>query len=129
VPDAPPGVQKGAFANWILGAVSRWDGREYVMVDPWTHQADYVDGANQPNDEQEKRYTEARAVAAKYADRIDVRIVRDFSLNASRRFDDGYFDVVYIDARHDYDSAMDDMLAWWPKCKVGCVCGRWQCLG
>ena len=28
-------------------------------------------------------------------------------------------DFVYIDARHDYKGAMEDIKAWWPKLKKG----------
>ncbi len=32
---------------------------------------------------------------------------------------DETFDVVYIDARHDYRSVAEDINAWWPKVKPG----------
>lgn len=50
-----------------------------------------------------------------------VEIVRDFSVEGSSRFEDGYFDFIYIDAAHDYTSVKEDVEAWWPKLKEGGV--------
>ena len=48
-----------------------------------------------------------------------VEVVRDFSVKGSQRFEDGYFDFIYIDAAHDYQSVKEDVEAWWPKLKEG----------
>ena len=40
---------------------------------------------------------------------------------ASDLFDDGQLDFVYIDACHDYESVMQDIIIWYPKLKVGGV--------
>ena len=48
-----------------------------------------------------------------------VKIIRNFSYEASLTFPDNYFDFIYIDAAHDYDSMIIDLNAWWPKLKTG----------
>ena len=48
-----------------------------------------------------------------------IEIIRDFSVEGSKRFEDGFFDFVYLDAAHDYESVVDDLAAWWPKVKSG----------
>lgn len=48
-----------------------------------------------------------------------VKIVRNFSYEASLDFPDEYFDFIYIDAAHDYESMVEDLTAWWPKLKTG----------
>ena len=48
-----------------------------------------------------------------------VKIVRNFSYEGSLEFEDNYFDFIYIDAAHDYDSVVEDLNAWWPKLKEG----------
>lgn len=48
-----------------------------------------------------------------------VEIIRDFSVEGSQRFEDGYFDFCYLDAAHDYQSIKEDLAAWWPKIKSG----------
>jgi len=46
-------------------------------------------------------------------------IVQETSVKAAQRFDDGFFDFVYIDADHRYEFVKKDLRAWWPKLKVG----------
>lgn len=46
-----------------------------------------------------------------------VRLMRMKSVEAASVFDDGYFDFVYIDADHGYQSVREDIEAWWPKVK------------
>ena len=45
--------------------------------------------------------------------------VKKSSVEASKDFEDGSLDLVYIDAAHDYDSVKQDILTWLPKIKKG----------
>ena len=49
-------------------------------------------------------------------------IVED-SVIASKDFEDGCLDFVYIDANHSYDFVKKDILAWMPKVKKGGIIG------
>ena len=42
-----------------------------------------------------------------------------YSIDAAKNFDDNYFDFVYIDADHAYQSVKTDLEAWYPKVKKG----------
>ena len=55
----------------------------------------------------------------KFSSNPFVKIVRNFSHEASLEFKDEYFDFIYIDAAHDYDSVVEDLEVWWPKLKKG----------
>ena len=47
------------------------------------------------------------------------------SVEASSRLADGSLDFVYIDARHDYSGAREDVAAWWMKlCPGGFFAGH-----
>jgi hypothetical protein len=68
----------------------------------------------------DRQYSKMRARAWK-----DKRIVvaRDYSVVAAARFANGYFDFVYLDADHSFESTYADLVAWWPKIRAGGVLG------
>lgn len=48
-----------------------------------------------------------------------IKVVRGKSTDASLVFPDEYFDTVFIDGAHDYDSVLADLKAYYPKVKRG----------
>jgi hypothetical protein len=51
-------------------------------------------------------------------------VIKDLdSHSASKSFDDNYFDFIYIDAGHAYDSVYNDLTYWYPKLKTDGVLG------
>jgi len=61
----------------------------------------------------------------KFKDNQNVEIVRGFSndSNIISKFDDGYFDLIFIDGDHSYDGVKEDLNNWWPKCNT-LFCGH-----
>lgn len=49
--------------------------------------------------------------------KVTIRV--DYSIPASKSYEDNSLDFVYIDAAHDYRSVVDDIDSWYPKVKVG----------
>jgi beta-1,4-mannosyl-glycoprotein beta-1,4-N-acetylglucosaminyltransferase len=45
----------------------------------------------------------------------------------SQKFSDGYFDFVFIDADHAYESVLQDIQDWWPKVKRGGLLAGHDC--
>jgi hypothetical protein len=45
--------------------------------------------------------------------------IKKLSVDAAKDFPDNFFDCVYIDANHDYDSVKEDILSWINKIKKG----------
>ena len=48
-----------------------------------------------------------------------IQIIKNDSISESIKHPDNYFDIVYIDASHDYLSVLQDIIAWLPKVKIG----------
>jgi predicted O-methyltransferase YrrM len=52
-------------------------------------------------------------------------LVKKYSMDAVKDFADGFFDFVYIDAAHDYESVRDDIREWTKKVRLnGIVAGH-----
>jgi predicted O-methyltransferase YrrM len=109
------GVQRGIFTKSML---DQWkSATEYVLVDLWSHQANYEDVANVDEQQQSDIMADAMNRLKEFSDKIQV--CKNYTTVCSERFSDGYFDFIYVDARHDYVGAREDMVTWWPKLKRG----------
>jgi len=54
-----------------------------------------------------------------------INTIRQPSLVAAELYEDESLDFVFIDAAHDYQSVLDDIVAWFPKVKTGAfICGH-----
>ncbi|MCK9273067.1 class I SAM-dependent methyltransferase [Candidatus Gracilibacteria bacterium] len=49
----------------------------------------------------------------------NIKKIKNSSINAAELFSDHFFDCVYIDANHDYNSVKQDILLWRNKVKFG----------
>ena len=111
------GVQRGYFTRAML---SNWlDCSEYHLVDLWGHQENYSDVANLNQNEQEKIYGVAMKTVNPWKEKIHV--CRNYTINCVNNYADEHFDFIYVDARHDYKGVWEDIVAYWPKLRVGGV--------
>jgi hypothetical protein len=110
------GVKVGKYSKFIL---DHWRGRLLISVDPWLQAPaeEYRDRSNVPQDQHERNYELTVERLGRFSDRS--QIWRTTSLEAAARIDDGALDFVYIDARHDRDSVLEDLGAWLPKVRAG----------
>lgn len=86
---------------------------------------------------QEQYFQETKARLAKHADKI--RVLRMLTKEAAAQIQEP-LDFVYVDARHDFCGAAEDIGLYWPKIRSGGlmaghdyltaheVCGRDACL-
>lgn len=49
----------------------------------------------------------------------NIHLIKDFSANAVKRFEDNNIDILYIDGDHSYDYIIEDLNLWYPKLKSG----------
>lgn len=112
------GVFEGLFARSNL---KYWSG-EYYMCDTF----DMKRPEDAKRDQELKRSTDKNGHQGlrKVLENTDsakdrCHIVKDFSVQAAKQFEDNFFDWIYIDAMHDYTNVANDLEAWWPKLRVG----------
>lgn len=110
------GVWRGDFSCALL---SEWPSGTLYMVDAWEHLSDYQDMCNLSNEEHEKCFEQAQAVAAFFAPRAF--ITRGKSPAIANDFPAESLDMVYLDANHSYEAVLADLAAWLPKIKPGGV--------
>jgi methyltransferase family protein len=113
---AEVGVRRGTYSHLLLW---NWKGEKLISIDPWLEDAPgaYVDKSNVSQGEHERLYEDTKQRLAPFGPRSE--IWRLTSVRAAERLDDGSIDFVYIDARHDYDSVLEDLRAWFPKVRGG----------
>jgi hypothetical protein len=115
------GVLSGAFAKEML---TKWpSAMQYVLVDLWAQQENYLDMTNGDAAAQDVRLNEAKVNIAPWAGKV--QICRNFTTACATQFPAGHFDFVYVDARHDRKGVLEDLEAWWPLVRPdGLVCGH-----
>lgn len=112
---AEVGVLRGKFAKHLL---SINECEELHLIDPWKYfgKAVYEDHSDKTQEVWDKTH---EFVVKKFSGDNRVKVHRTESVNGASLFPDGYFDLVYIDANHSYQSVKDDIKAWLPKIKKG----------
>jgi len=74
-------------------------------------------------------YCDMKIVEAAFDKRIKpfkfIDKIKASSKEGVKQFPDAFFDMVYIDANHDYEYALEDIVLWKPKVKIGgYLCGH-----
>ena len=112
------GVKQGEFSELLLRS---WEGRHLISVDPWqaAPPEDYVDVANVSQDEHDGFHGETLARLAPFGERSSVW--RETGAVAARKLPHHCLDFVYLDARHDRESVLEDLAEWYPKVRPGGV--------
>ncbi len=115
------GVEAGNYAATVL---DKWPSCvEYVMVDVWGPLDNYIDKANRPQEDQEALLGQALVSIAKHFNKVF--FCRNLTTRCAQFFEDGHFDWVYVDARHDKKGVAEDLATWWPKVRRGgLMCGH-----
>lgn len=109
------GVEVGVERGLYTEVLSRENpGVRLCGVDAWQAYRGYRDHVNQ--DKLDRFYTEAQARLKPYP---RTTLLREFSVEAAKRFADRSLDFIYLDAAHDIGSVIADLKAWTPKVRVG----------
>lgn len=114
------GVGHGRTSKKILKKCSGV--KTYWAVDRWIH---YISGdryKRYSDDDWELMYTNVCNLTKWFP---SLRVLRMESVKAARLFPSNYFDLLFIDADHSYESVKVDTTVWMPKVKIGGLfCGH-----
>lgn len=109
------GVQKAEYSTELL---SKWNGKKLYLIDSWRHIASTNRDVSNVNHNGHLQSL-AQTFIQVYPYGTKACLIRELSVEAADLFSDGFFDFVYIDAAHDYQSVLSDLEAWVPKVKKG----------
>lgn len=109
------GVNKGETSKIFR---SLFPDAHLFLIDPWKISSDYLMSAT-PISRKIKHYENAySSVRAQFKNDPNVQILRMSSLEAVAHTPD-QFDLVFIDANHEYSHVKQDILSWLPKVRHG----------
>jgi hypothetical protein len=130
-------VSKYTNANFV--EIGCWKGRSFSSIMPVLLNNNYkniyaVDHWMGSVDEREGDHAEAvkHDIFPQFVENVascgfdnQYKVIRGDSAEVADQFEDGYFDVVFIDADHEYDGFKKDIEKWLPKVKKGgTLCGH-----
>ena len=111
------GVQKALFADQVI---SKWPSLiKYYGIDAWKNQENYIDGSNVNDNRQMENYHISKENLKKYGAKIE--LIRHYSNLVVNQFQDKSIDFIYVDARHDFCGAYEDLSLYFPKLKCNGV--------
>lgn len=101
------GVHTGKYSRFLCNIIPNL---KLICVDPWGRAPRRMTGKRS-----EKQYQHCVETLSPYG----TTFIRMTSREASRLVPDNSLDFVYIDALHDFDNVMIDIILWTPKVRVG----------
>lgn len=104
------GTERGIFSKTLLKAHPKL---KLYCIDPWQPYDGYIAKIN--GEQLKMKYYEAQERLKDY----NAELIREFSMDAVRKFKNESLDFVYIDGNHDLPWCMDDIIEWEKKVKVG----------
>lgn len=111
------GVDVGNYSEVLL----TFGFKKLYLLDAWKEftKEEYFDRTNASQTTMDKRYQLVVEKMKPHGDKVE--IIRGDSRLEWKRFPDGFFDFVYIDANHEYRHVRKDIGLWWNKVKLGGV--------
>ncbi len=109
------GVEIGVYRGKFTVALAKGaPDMELTGVDGWAVYPGYKDDVE--NDLESEAYDDA---VNRTKDYPNIHLVKAWSTEAAKMFDDQSLDFIYIDANHDFEHCVEDLAAWSKKVKKG----------
>lgn len=107
---AEVGVERGLYSEVLCKSNPQL---KLYSIDAWQPYHDYR--LHVSKDKLDGFYEQTKERMAPY----NCTLVKAFSVDAAKMFEDGTFDFVYIDANHEFIWIAEDINAWLPKVRSG----------
>lgn len=109
------GVYKGrGTAIWNEHLMSKGLNYKYYAIDHFLGSAEHDKNINY----YDVAFNNLKPISDK------IYLIKNDSISESQKHADGYFDIVYIDASHEYEHVKKDIQSWLPKVRPGGImCG------
>lgn len=104
------GVFDGYFSEFMCQSIP---GLKLYSIDAWEVYPGYRDHKF------ERSMRNAEAKARERLEQFDVTIIKKFSMEAAKDFEDESLDFVYIDGNHEYKFVKEDIEVWTKKVRKG----------
>jgi len=104
------GVERGKFGEVLCKSIPF---ATIYGIDPWRAYKGYREHVTQAKLDRFFDETVERMAPYNY------KIIRGFSMDAVKLFDDGSLDFVYIDGNHDFQNVANDIVEWSKKVRPG----------
>ena len=105
------GTASGEYAAFLLQSIP---GLELYCIDSW---CTYKEERRMQRAHQ--HVTNYEFTKKRFAENKKVHVIKAFSMDAVREFEDESLDFVYIDGNHSFDYVMRDIIEWSRKVRVG----------
>lgn len=121
------GVEKGLYSEVLCRSNPNI---ELDSIDAWTAYKGYRDHVSQ--EKIDGFYEKTKERLGKY----NCKVIKAFSMDAVKEYDDESLDFVYIDGNHSYKYVLEDLTEWEKKVRIGGIVaghdyrdgdGRWVC--
>lgn len=112
------GVAIGGHSKLILDHTKP---TELHLIDSWTYNDKNYKYPIEKHKSEEICIKEWQTTVNKFKNNENVTVHRNNCVDAAKKFKDGYFDWIYIDAGHRYECVYADLESWYPKVKKGGV--------
>lgn len=106
------GVKKGEFSKILLQG---WNCNKLYLVDAWEYQDNNIYDEDFSKKDHNDNYNYTINNIKEYSNRVE--IIKGYSVEVVKKFQDNFFDFIYIDANHSYEAVKQDLEFWYPKLK------------